>query len=152
MPSGMKTPMAGKTASPKVGQRKSWKSWYSRLTLVLPVAYMAGIFYLSSKKGSGLSLPAPDYIMHALLYAGLGVCWRLALSTGLGLPRRRAIFLVLVVATIYGVTDEWHQSFVPGRSPELSDLVADSAGAVVSQVCWEVAALLRRMMRRFRER
>ena len=32
----------------------------------------------------------------------------------------------------YGATDEWHQSFVPGRETELGDWVADATGAAVA--------------------
>ena len=35
-----------------------------------------------------------------------------------------------LVATLYGVTDEWHQMYVPGRTSELRDLVNDAAGAL----------------------
>lgn len=34
-------------------------------------------------------------------------------------------------ATIYGATDEWHQSFIPGRSASVYDVMLDSAGALV---------------------
>ena len=34
-----------------------------------------------------------------------------------------------VFAAAYGVTDEWHQSFVPGRTPDVGDWMADAVGA-----------------------
>ncbi len=37
--------------------------------------------------------------------------------------------LAVGVASAFGASDEWHQSFVPGRSAELADWVADTAGA-----------------------
>lgn len=45
--------------------------------------------------------------------------------------------LAIVVAGAYGVTDEWHQSFVPGRHSEAVDVVADVAGAALAAgVIW----------------
>ena len=38
---------------------------------------------------------------------------------------------LLVAGIVYGLTDEWHQMYVPGRSPELADWLADAAGVVV---------------------
>ena len=36
------------------------------------------------------------------------------------------------IAVAYGVTDEWHQSFVPGRDADLWDVVADALGATLA--------------------
>jgi VanZ family protein len=35
------------------------------------------------------------------------------------------------MASLYGVFDEWHQSFVPGRYASLTDVALDVAGAVL---------------------
>ncbi len=35
----------------------------------------------------------------------------------------------LVIAVIYGLSDEFHQSFVPGRNADLLDVITDAAGA-----------------------
>ena len=61
----------------------------------------------------------------ALLLRGLaGARWR-------GVKVRAAALAVLL-ATLYGVTDEAHQWFVPGRTAEVTDLVADALGAAVA--------------------
>lgn len=39
--------------------------------------------------------------------------------------------LSVAATTVYGVSDEWHQSFVGGRSAEVADVVADFAGSVI---------------------
>jgi VanZ family protein len=44
---------------------------------------------------------------------------------------RSALWAVLATS-IFGVTDEWHQSFVPGRSCEIGDWVADTSGAALA--------------------
>ena len=97
-------------------------------------ATMALIFVLSSISGLG---PIPggvdDGVAHALQYAVLaalllrglaGARWR-----GVGV---RAAALAVLLATLYGVTDEAHQRFVPGRTAEIADLIADAVGAAAA--------------------
>lgn len=42
--------------------------------------------------------------------------------------RNHALILAFVATCLYGVLDEFHQRFVPGRSPDVYDAVADSIG------------------------
>ena len=97
-------------------------------------AMMALIFGLSSI--SGLP-PAPggvdDSVAHALAYGVLAAL----LLRGLSGARWRGVSVsaagvAVLLATLYGVTDEAHQWFVPGRTVEVSDLVADALGATVA--------------------
>ena len=46
-------------------------------------------------------------------------------------PGWRAAIAIGVVS-IFGLTDEWHQSFTPGRSVELGDWIADTTGAALA--------------------
>src|SRR5262245_44524557 len=90
------------------------------------------IFWLSHEP----VLPTPpggltDKQAHALVYGALAALWVRALSRA----RLDAVTLVRAVIAIaasglYGVTDEWHQSFVPGRTSDVADLAADLVGAV----------------------
>jgi len=44
-----------------------------------------------------------------------------------------------LVATLYAITDEWHQSFVPGRGPAVLDVILDSSGALLGALAgWRV--------------
>lgn len=71
-----------------------------------------------------------DKWAHAITYATLAAAWLRALAGGRweGVTVGRALWAA-VAAVAYGVTDEWHQSFVPGRSADAIDLVADAVGA-----------------------
>ena len=107
--------------------------------LWMPVAiYMAGIFYFSSLPGTQLTIELPDKPIHMFLYSFMALLVVRALSGGL--PARISSAVAggaLVVTVVYGVTDEFHQSFVPGRSADLQDLYADIAGAALGvSVCW----------------
>ena len=48
-----------------------------------------------------------------------------------GFPERRRWWAILIVS-LFGLTDEWHQSFTPGRSVEIADWVADTLGAILA--------------------
>ena len=63
-------------------------------------------------------------------YAGLAsiMCFALRAS---GLSPAGAFVLAAAAASAYGVTDEWHQSFVPNRDGNVGDWLADTAGAAV---------------------
>jgi VanZ family protein len=106
-----------------------------RLSLWLPVgAWAAVIFALSSAS----ELPAPpaelsDKAMHAGAYAVLAATIVRALAGG----RWRGVTFgvaaaAVIAATLYGVTDEFHQSFVPGRSVDALDVLADFAGGTAA--------------------
>lgn len=105
----------------------------------MPVAaYMAVIFYLSSLPQPPIPEEVSDKSAHAFGYFGLGVLAARAVAGGL--PARMTVRLALTAAAIavgYGVTDETHQMFVPGRSADLLDLYADAAGACIGVAgCW----------------
>lgn len=93
---------------------------------------MAVIFYVSSLHEAPLPEGLSDKSAHWLGYTGFSVTLVRALAGGLGrrIAARTAMFAVLL-AVAYGVSDEFHQMFVPGRSAELADLGADAMGAIV---------------------
>ena len=104
------------------------------MLLWLPaVLYMTAIFILSSM--SDLGTPpggVSDKSLHMLSYAVLGVLLLLPLAkAALSRVTWRRALLAIALATLYGVSDEFHQSFVPGRSSELLDVAADAAGATL---------------------
>lgn len=97
------------------------------------VAYAGLIFFLSSRTAA--EVPAPpiphlDKLIHFFEYAVLGALIARALLLGPPRVSRAVAFgVALVVSCAYGASDEWHQSFVPGRFSSGWDLVADSLGA-----------------------
>jgi VanZ family protein len=78
-----------------------------------------------------------DKALHFSIYAVLA--FLLTRLTFEGLPRHRAAAIAVLIAVLFGAVDEWHQSFIPGRSKELADWFADTAGATCGAI---VAALL----------
>jgi len=93
-----------------------------------PLVWMAGIFFLSSRTG----LPGPAWLSvpgHIVEYGVLSALLYLALSQTTSLDRAAVAFLAVALATLYGTTDELHQSFVPGRQSDPIDLMVDFLAA-----------------------
>jgi len=103
-----------------------------RLLLWAPVAlYMMLIFWLSSiSRPPDLPSGVSDKGAHVLLYSGLGALLVRARAGGWRRPVTLGIAAAaIVVATLYGITDEIHQHFVPPREVEVRDILADAIGA-----------------------
>lgn len=100
----------------------------------LPAAlYMLLIWWLSSQSLviSTANFPFRDKGVHAVEYGVLGVFLAHALSGTLVTLSRARLWLSAVALTVlFGMTDEIHQAFVPGRSSDVLDLAADAVGAL----------------------
>jgi VanZ family protein len=96
----------------------------------LVVAWMALVFCVSSISNLGRAARLPDWISHPIEYGVGAVLLCRALEGGRGRPLTLSTALTAtLLATAYGVTDEYHQSFVPGRSADPVDVLKDLAGA-----------------------
>jgi VanZ family protein len=109
-----------------------------------PLALMALIFYLSAQSDPGPEVPG---VMRMVAHAGefglLTVLWAWALRPALALGR--AAFVAAAIAFAYAISDEYHQSFVPGRHGDPLDVAIDSVGIAVAVVLLRTRALARAM-------
>jgi len=100
-------------------------------------AYAIVIFVLSSQSHPEDNLPAflfdfSDKVVHGIEYAVLGVLSYRALRGGsVGSWRQHAIPMAILLASVYGASDEFHQSFVPFRDSSWLDWAADTIGATI---------------------
>ncbi len=110
----------------------------------VPVALYAGtIFYLSSQSHPEEQLPSfliedvSDKVLHAVEYGILALlCYRaFRWATGPAVARQ-AVVLAIVTASVYGITDEAHQLFVPFRESSWQDWLADTIGATIGAISW----------------
>ena len=70
--------------------------------------------------------------MHAVEYAVLGaLCYRALQGSQREAWRRQAMLLAIVFTSLYGISDEIHQAFVPFRESSVFDWIADTVGAAV---------------------
>ncbi|ESS68469.1 VanZ family protein [Methyloglobulus morosus KoM1] len=98
------------------------------------ITLCAAIFGLSSQS----SLPIPlvfdfqDKLHHFIAYFVMGIlAWRCFRHF---VPPSLLVVTSIAFCSIHGISDEWHQSFVPGRSSDVLDWVADTIGATVSML------------------
>ena len=104
-------------------------------------AWMAVIFAASSRPLPVYVAVLPDWSTHSAAFAILSVLFCRARSGGLGPALRRGdAVLAVVFSVLYGVSDEYHQSFVPGRDATGWDVLKDAVGAVIG--AWLYARVL----------
>jgi VanZ family protein len=101
-------------------RRKAW-----------PAVLVVLIFVASGRKSAGVpDVTDFDKVVH---FAVFGLLATLVCRLGRGWKAAAWGFLA---AAAYGGLDEWHQSFVPERSSELADWIADAVGAMVAAVAY----------------
>ena len=72
-----------------------------------------------------------DKVIHFGLYSVMGAALAWVRVVG---PRNPPHLALVALGSLYGALDEFHQSFVPGRTPEVSDWVANTLGVLAGYV------------------
>lgn len=114
-----------------------------RIYKMVPMLIVMGtIFFLSHKTGDEIQLPAfaySDLVAHMLIYALLGgaviYAWSIRFKA---CQPVRVVCYTVVFCLLYGISDEFHQSFVPGRYVSAMDVAADTVGAIIICTGWWV--------------
>ncbi len=97
------------------------------------VFWMVLIFILSSQS----RIPGPslfwgqDKVAHFLAFGILGYLCARALPGLAGTRNGLQVLVLALLIAFYGVIDEIHQAFVPGRDAALADVLADGLGGLV---------------------
>jgi hypothetical protein len=105
----------------------------------LALLMMAAIFGFSSIPSVDMpSFGLLDFLVkkggHALGYGILALCYLRGLKGDSKDVYLRWFYVAWVMATLYSATDEFHQSFVPGRYPAVTDVLIDSLGAAAALI------------------
>jgi VanZ family protein len=100
----------------------------------LPVLlFSAFIFYMSSQEKL-VNLPRKIPYLDKVAHYGIYGIWSLLCALPShrfwpGMSTWKFLILVGLSGTLYGISDEIHQSYVPGRDATTGDIIADSLGA-----------------------
>lgn len=101
----------------------------------LPLFFYCALIFIQSSRPVPENLPDIffiDKILHFFGYALLSVLFFRAYKTmSLSNNQRLLFFLSILSATLYGISDEIHQHFVPTRSADIWDVLADMLGSIV---------------------
>ena len=110
-------------------RKNKWYSW-------LPVVGLCLAIFIQSCFASpdlGPTFPFKDKFLHLAAYGVLAAFFYRACR--LTWPDRSAPALLMTIsvifATLYGISDEFHQSFVNTRQADGADVVADFIGSIV---------------------
>lgn len=104
-----------------------------------PALWAAFILLLTSIPGSDiphvgfLSFRGSDKLVHGTMYAIFALLAAHSLLRA-GRPLREVVLIVVLGIAIFAALDEWHQQFIPGRSMDVFDWVADLSGAAIGIV------------------
>lgn len=107
--------------------------------IYLPPLLWAGFIFWNSHRPyldiSGLNFPHVDKFGHFGVYLILGFLISRALCSGQVQNFQRKIMIAaIIIGSLYGASDEVHQLFVPGRSAEFADWLADTIGVFAAQL------------------
>ncbi len=97
--------------------------------LWLLCCYCGLIYWFSGQS----HLPVPDVfhmqdkLIHAAAYAVMALLFWQAWHRRM--PKLWLVWMTVLFCSMYGISDEWHQSFVPGRDASVFDWLADTMGA-----------------------
>lgn len=110
------------------------------------ILYCTLIFAFSSMPRipvvSELTFPFADKLIHIAEYFVLGLLVFYAFNTTK--YKQYSYIIIILFAFLYGLSDELHQIFVPGRGFQLGDLLADTIGGALSSAFLELKKLFYR--------
>lgn len=116
------------------------------------ILVMGTIFFLSHIPAASLLQPEVDNfdkVAHLAVYAILAysMIWWLYPPENKRSPFKVACITILL-CTLYGISDEYHQTFIPGRLSGFDDVIADSLGAAIISFWWLRRVLKKRQTNR----
>lgn len=123
---------------------KLFKYWLPVLT------WMALIFLGSSIPSARVAQNGVlDFLAHKVAhlfeYAALYLLVYRALNQGKSAFDKREIIVALLLVTLYGGSDELHQSFIPGRESRLRDVFIDFLGGLLGVGVWKYYPRVRKI-------
>ena len=113
------------------------------ITLIITLIIALTIFYISSLKfdniPGGLSFLSVAY--HFLAFFTLNFFLSISLVQG---KDKRIFVIAFLMSVLYGITDEIHQFFVPGRAMSVGDILVDSAGIFLASALYFLIIIARK--------
>ena len=113
----------------------------------LPLILYCLLIYIQSANPSPEQIPSfpfVDKVLHFVAYGIMGILFYRAYQTLRIKNNIQMLMLLSVVsASLYGISDEIHQSFVPFREAEVADVIADMLGAASGVLLYQLVVVSR---------
>ena len=100
-------------------------SWAITLIITIAIFYISSLTFEQSTGSGGIGLKAILY--HIIVFFFFAFFLAISLVRG---KNRSLIFIVIIISILYGISDEIHQFFVPGRVSSIYDVFLDSVGTI----------------------
>ena len=114
-----------------------WLERYNYISLAIAILIAITIFYFSSTQSGGVassvSFPLKSVIYHIGIFFLLCLFLMIAMSKG---KSTDWMFFAIILSFFYGLTDELHQFFVPGRHTALRDVLYNTVGIVFASLTY----------------
>lgn len=110
----------------------------------LPVLLLSGGILLASSLPlePDSTLTIPDWVLHALEFAALGFLMIRMLQPADKEVKPALFAAAFFLSFLFGVLDEIHQGFVPGRDPSAADLASDAVGILLGLALYRILCFL----------
>lgn len=118
----------------------NWLEKNNHISWLIVIFIAIFIFYMSSLESSNLPSNNPhinSFFYHFIIFFIFGFFLILSVVKGKRI-NKNLIFIAITIAMIYGLTDEIHQFFVPGRCCAFEDILTNSIGILTSGIGYSV--------------
>lgn len=110
--------------------------------LIPPLLIAAGIFFVSHQPYvvvPDIGIRIEDKILHFIAYLifGLSIIYSIC-GLRKDINKKRLFLILLAIGSIYAISDEVHQFYVPGRNADVADFLADVLGIIGSYFVYPV--------------
>ena len=107
-----------------------------KISWIILIIILITITYCSSIPGSSLQFNSiwPSVIYHFSVFAGFGFALKMLISKKE--RKRKDFFIVVCISLLVAILDEFHQIFVPFRSPDIKDILTDMGGVIFSMIIY----------------
>jgi len=115
------------------------------MKIYLPPLMLMGLIFISSSipmDGESERLkflmeltPTVQNLLHIPLFGLLAYLWLNALTKN-RCPAKKKLIIAIIITLSYGLLDEFHQSFIPGRYASLSDIILNIIGIITGVVIY----------------
>ncbi len=116
-------------------------NWFEKhyiVSLIITMGIAVFIFYMSSlsfEKGTPVEFPYKSIVYHFIIFLIFAFFLSISLIKGKKY-NKNWIFIAILIALAYAITDEIHQFFIPNRLCSVSDFLIDSAGIFVGGIMY----------------